>query len=141
MYMKNYENILIKLSKKAYKKNEVPVAALLVNDKGKVISKAYNTREKNYIFFEHAEIKCLTRANKRLKNKFLMDCTLYVTLEPCDMCKVLLKEARIKKVNFMINRNNQKKAYNKTVFENWDCSLENKEIYKNLLSNFFKKRR
>ena len=139
--MKKYEDILVKLCRKASRKNEVPVAALLVDNNNKIVAKAYNTREKTCLMLDHAEIKCIVKANKRLKNKNLSNCTLYVTLEPCEMCKMFIKEARISKVFFMLARNPEKKPYNKTDFENWECDKQYNEIYKKILSNFFKKRR
>ncbi len=141
MFMNKYEDILFKLCKKAYKKDEVPVAALIVNSKGKIIAQAYNSREKSFLCIDHAEIKCLIIANKCMKNKFLNDCTMYVTLEPCNMCKSILKESRIKEVNYIIARDIIKKPYDKTNFQNWNCDNQIKEEYSKLLSNFFKKKR
>lgn len=136
-----YEKILFKLCKKAEKRGEVPVAALITDEEGKIISKSYNKREKSKRFLDHAEIRCLIKANKCLKNKFLPSCSIYVTLEPCSMCKALLKESRIKNVYYMVPRMKEKKEYDKTNFKKWDCEKEMEEKYKNLLSFFFKKRR
>jgi len=104
-----YINVLFKEVKKAQKKDEVPVAALIVNEKGKVIAKAYNNREKTHLTINHAELICINKANKCMKNKILDTCSLYVTLEPCDMCKSVIKEARIKNVYYLLNRNSKKK--------------------------------
>jgi len=136
-----YINVLFKEVKKAQKKDEVPVAALIVNEKGKVIAKAYNNREKTHLTINHAELICINKANKCMKNKILDTCSLYVTLEPCDMCKSVIKEARIKNVYYLLNRNSKKKQYFKTAFKLINNVSETQEKYQQILTNFFKKRR
>lgn len=138
---KKYIKLLLDEVKKAEKKDEVPVAALIVNEKGKVIAKAYNNREKTHLTINHAELICINKANKRMKNKFLDTCSLYVTLEPCDMCKAAIKEARIKNVYYLLNKNSEKKQYFKTVFKLINNVSETQEKYQQILTNFFKKRR
>ena len=137
-----YINILFKEIKKALRKNEVPVSALIVNNKNNnIIYKAYNSREKKFYTLDHAEIKCINKANKCMKNKILDNCDLYVTLEPCDMCKSIIKEARIKNVYYLLERNKNKKQYSKTNFQNWYVDENKKEEYRKIIANFFKKRR
>ena len=84
-------NELNKLLNKAIKHNEVPVAALIIY-KNKIISKAYNKVNKKNNILNHAEIIAIKKASKKLKNWRLNDCILYVTLEPCDMCKSIIKK-------------------------------------------------
>ena len=96
-----------KLINKAIKKNEVPVAALIVYN-NKIIAKTYNTVEKDNNILSHAEIKAIKKASKKLNNWRLNDCTLYVTLEPCDMCRQIIKKSRIKNVYYYIKQNNNK---------------------------------
>ena len=86
-------------TEKAYKKLEVPVGAVIVKA-GKIIAKAYNLRETKKNSLAHAEILCINKACKKLKNWRLEDCTMYVTLYPCEMCMGAIKQARIKKVYF-----------------------------------------
>lgn len=137
-----YVDILFKEIEKAIKKDEVPVSALIVDPSlNKIIAKAYNSREKTCCVIDHAEIKCILKANKRMKNKNLSNCILFVTLEPCDMCKSIIREARIEKVYYLIDRCKEKKQYYKTIFQNWDIDEEKKIEYKKILTNFFKKRR
>ena len=62
-----YINELINLSKKSLKKSEVPIAALIIDENGKIISKAYNTRNIKQQTINHAEILAITKANKKLK--------------------------------------------------------------------------
>ena len=136
-----YINILFNEIKKAQDKDEVPVAALIIDDKGKIIAKAHNNREKSHLTINHAELICINKANKRMKNKILDKCSLYVTLEPCEMCKLVIKEARIKNVYYLLNRNSDKKQYSKTTFKLINNNLEIKKKYQQILTNFFKKRR
>lgn len=97
MENKKYIDIAYKEALKAYRINEVPVGCVIVRD-GVVISKAYNKREKNKNALCHAEIIAINKACKKLGEKFLDGCTLYVTLEPCIMCMGAIIQARISKV-------------------------------------------
>ncbi|MDD4294635.1 MAG: tRNA adenosine(34) deaminase TadA [Candidatus Omnitrophica bacterium] len=83
----------------AFKEDEVPVGCVIVKD-GKIITKAYNQVEKLKDPTAHAEILAITQACGELGNKWLYDCTLYVTIEPCLMCAGALILSRIKRVVF-----------------------------------------
>ncbi len=87
----------LKEARKALKKNEVPIGAVIVRD-NKVIAKAHNLREKNNLATSHAEILVIQKANKKLKSWRLDSCTLYVTIEPCPMCAGAIIQSRIKNV-------------------------------------------
>ena len=89
--------IALKQAKKAAKKGEVPVGAIIIRD-GKVIAKAHNLREKTKKATAHAEILAIEEANKKLKSWRLDSCTLYVTIEPCPMCAGAIIQSRIKTV-------------------------------------------
>lgn len=93
-------------AKKAYKKNEVPVGAIIVK-KNKVISKAHNLIETKKDSTKHAEIIAISKASKKLRNWRLIDCDLYVTLEPCEMCKGAINLSRIKNVYFAVSRKSE----------------------------------
>lgn len=100
----NKENIKEKFMKealkeavKAYDKLEVPVGAVIVKD-GKIIARAHNVKEEKKDTTKHAEILAISKASKKLESWRLMDCEMYVTLEPCSMCAGALINARIKKV-------------------------------------------
>ena len=69
----------------AYEKDEVPVGAVIVS-KNKIIARAHNLTEQLTDFTAHAEMQVFTAASEYLQNKYLTECTLYVTLEPCVMC-------------------------------------------------------
>ena len=82
---------------KAYKKLEVPVGAVIVKN-GEIIAKAHNLKETKFDTTKHAEILAIQRASKKLKSWRLLDCEMYVTLEPCSMCSGAIINSRIKKV-------------------------------------------
>lgn len=84
---------------KGYKKEEVPVGAIIVKDK-KIISKAFNLREKKQNALYHAEIIAIHKACKKLKSFRLDECEMYVTLEPCPMCSGAIINARLSKLFF-----------------------------------------
>ena len=87
----------MKEAEKAYKKLEVPVGAIIVKD-GKIIARAHNQKETKTDTTKHAEILAIQKASKKLKSWRLLDCEMYVTLEPCTMCAGAIINARIKKV-------------------------------------------
>ena len=124
----------IKLASKSLKYSDVPVGAVIVKN-GKIISKGYNTREKNGQITGHAEINAILKANKKLKSYFLYDCDLYVTLKPCSMCEKIINNARINNVFYLLDKDNNKKEYNKTKYIL--CDDINSKKYCKLLSNFF----
>ena len=87
----------LKEAKKAYNKLEVPVGAVIVKN-GKIIAKAHNLKETKNDTTNHAEILAIQKASKKLQSWRLLDCEMYVTLEPCSMCAGALINSRIKKV-------------------------------------------
>lgn len=87
----------LKEAQKAYDKLEVPVGAVIVKD-GKVIARAHNVKEEKKDTTKHAEILAISKASKKLGSWRLIDCDMYVTLEPCSMCAGAVINARIKKV-------------------------------------------
>ena len=132
---KKYMEEAIKQAKKAYKKNEVPIGAIIVKN-NKIIAKSYNMVEKYKDATKHAEIIAINKASKKLKNWRLIDCDLYVTLEPCQMCSGAINASRIKNVYYMIsktNKNVEKFIYKKI--------KPNNEEYLWLLQSFFKEKR
>ena len=87
----------LKEAKKAYDKLEIPVGAVIVKN-GKIIARAYNQKETKFDTTKHAEILAIQKASKKLKSWRLIDCEMYVTLEPCSMCAGAIINSRIKKV-------------------------------------------
>ena len=87
----------LKEAKKALIEDEVPVGAVIVKD-NKIIARAYNMKEQKQDGTMHAEIIAIKKASKKLNNWRLIDCEMYVTLEPCTMCAGAIISSRIKKV-------------------------------------------
>jgi len=87
----------IKEARKAYRKNEVPIGAVIVQD-GKVISRGYNEVERRCNATAHAEILAIARAVKKTGGWRLNGCSLYVTVEPCLMCLGAILLSRISRI-------------------------------------------
>ena len=138
----------LKEAKKAYDKLEVPVGAVIVKD-GKIIARAYNQKEYKNDTTNHAEILAIKKASKKLKSWRLIDCDMYVTLEPCSMCAGALIQSRIRKV--YIGAPDEKTGACGSVLNllkdyrfNHNVEIENgilKEECENLLKDFFKELR
>ena len=86
-------------AKKAYNKLEVPVGCIIVKN-GEIIAKAHNLKETKYDTTKHAEILAIQKASKKLQSWRLIDCEMYVTLEPCPMCAGAIINSRIKKIYY-----------------------------------------
>lgn len=87
----------LKQAKKAYKIGEVPIGCVIVQD-GKIIARGYNRRNTDRVTLAHAEIAAIKKASKKTGDWRLEDCTMYVTLEPCQMCAGAIVQSRMKKV-------------------------------------------
>lgn len=80
-----YMREALKLAQVAYQEDEVPIGAIIVAQ-GKIIGKGYNLTERLHDVTAHAEMQAFTAASNFMGGKYLKDCTLYVTVEPCVMC-------------------------------------------------------
>jgi tRNA(adenine34) deaminase len=87
----------LKEAQKAYEKGEIPVGAIVVSN-NQIISRAHNQTELLSDVTAHAEMLAITAASNHLGGKYLIDCSLYVTLEPCVMCAGALTWSQIGKV-------------------------------------------
>lgn len=92
-----YMKEAIRQAKKAAVLNEVPIGCVIVKD-DVIISRGYNRRNTDHSTLSHAEISAIRKASRKLNDWRLEDCTLYVTLEPCQMCAGAIVQARIKRV-------------------------------------------
>jgi len=133
----------LKEATKAYEKDEIPIGAIIVNN-NKIIARAHNLTESLNDVTAHAEMQAFTAAENYLGGKYLNDCTLYVTLEPCVMCAGASYWTQISKIIF--GASDQKKGYSTIsknilhpkstiisgILEN-ECSI--------LLKKFFEKKR
>ena len=91
-----YMREALKQAKRAYLLGEVPIGCVIVYQ-DKIIGRGYNKRNTNKTTLAHAEITAINRASKKMGDWRLEDCTIYITLEPCQMCSGAIVQARIKR--------------------------------------------
>jgi tRNA(adenine34) deaminase len=84
---------------KAYEKDEVPIGCVVVLN-NRVIARGHNLTETLNDVTAHAEMQCITAAENYLGAKYLTDCTIYITLEPCLMCAGALRWAQVQRIVF-----------------------------------------
>ena len=92
-----YMKEAIRQAKKAYAIGEVPIGCVIVHD-GKIIGRVYNRRTIDKNTLAHAEIMAIKKASKKLEDWRLEECTMYVTLEPCQMCSGAIVQSRMTRV-------------------------------------------
>ena len=92
-----YMHAAIREAKKAYALEEVPIGCVIVQN-GKIIARGYNRRNTDKNTLAHAEIAAIKKASKKTGDWRLEDCTMYVTLEPCQMCAGAIVQSRLAKV-------------------------------------------
>lgn len=135
-------------AKKAYSEDEVPIGAVMVKD-GAIIARGRNKRHRGGDATDHAEMICIRRACKKLKDWRLDGCELYVTLEPCPMCAGAALNARLKRVVY--GAADEKGGALDSNFGilcsgvlNWKCEKKGgvlKEECESILKNFFAEKR
>lgn len=131
-------DLLLSDAKKAYRKNEIPVSAIILDKNGKIISHSYNNRQKTYNVLGHAEIISILKAEKKVKDWRLNGYVMIVSLEPCDMCSRIIEESRIENVYFFVSnkdktvKNNY--SFNKLLLKEYDYYVNE---FSNLLTLFF----
>ena len=139
-----YLSILYKEACDAYTKKEVPISSIIVDNHSKnILGKSHNMVELLNDPTAHAEMIAISSACNNLKNKYLVNTTLYVTLEPCVMCAGAINKAQISRLVFI----SEDKQYG---FRKYSPSILNKKIkieqiylddYQKLIDNFFYKLR
>ncbi len=92
-----YMKEAIRQAKKAYALEEVPIGCVIVYE-DRIIARGYNRRNTDKNTLSHAELNAIRKASKKLGDWRLEDCTLYVTLEPCQMCAGAIVQARVSRV-------------------------------------------
>ena len=144
----NMESALLE-AELAYKNNEVPVGAVIVDKSGTILSKAHNEKESNFDPCGHAEILALKKAASLNKSWRLKDTILYVTLEPCPMCLSAALQARVGAIVFGaydLKGGAISLGYNLYKDErlNHNCPIVGGVLHykcSNILSNFFREKR
>jgi len=91
-----YMREALKQAKRAYRLGEVPIGCVIVYQ-DKIIGRGYNKRNTKKTTLAHAEITAIDKASKNMGDWRLEDCTIYITLEPCQMCSGAIVQARIKR--------------------------------------------
>lgn len=139
--MKNIIDRLFELTEVSLQNDEFPVSAIIYDDNYNILGEGYNKRNKSNVTIDHAEIIAICEANKTAKTWRLDEYNMIVTLEPCDMCKNVIKESRLKKVEYIIPRFNYKKLSKKTNFEKIDFNdqktIDKISRYRQEISAFF----
>lgn len=100
MYMTEDEKYMkeaIRQARKAWKLQEVPIGCVIVKD-GKIIARGYNRRNTDKNTLAHAELQAIRKASRVVGDWRLEECTIYITLEPCQMCAGAIIQARIPRV-------------------------------------------
>ena len=87
----------LKQARKAYRLEEAPIGCVIVYE-GRIIARGYNRRNTDKTTLGHAELTAIRRASKIIRDWRLEDCTIYITLEPCQMCAGAIVQARIPRV-------------------------------------------
>ncbi|MCQ2568626.1 MAG: nucleoside deaminase [Alphaproteobacteria bacterium] len=145
----NFMNQAFILAKKALSHDDVPIGAIIVRE-GKIIARGENRVQKSKNPTLHAEIVAINKACKKLNQKFLDECDLYVTLEPCAMCATAASFARIKNIYFAaIDEKGGGITSNARIFETdkhlWKPNIIQTPEYADqsskILRDFFKKQR
>lgn len=142
-----FMNLALKQAQKAFEHDEVPIGALVVGAKGNVLGKGYNQIEKKRQQAAHAEVIAICKANKKINDWRLDNCTLYVTLEPCMMCMGLIRLSRISRVvygtesklfGYQLDKKGQYSLYKKDIIIKKGILAE---VSAQILKNFFKQKR
>lgn len=128
--------ILIKESLKSYKIGEVPVGCVIIKN-NKIIATGHNTKEKNKCAIHHAEINAIIKACKKNRDWRLENCKLYVTLEPCNMCKEVIRQSRIHEVYYLNKTKFNNEIYNNITISEIEGYNFEKENYLLKLKQFF----
>lgn len=118
---------------KAIKNNDVPVSCVITKN-DTIVSTSYNKKNKKNNPLCHAEINAIIKAAKVTSSWNLNDCELYVTLEPCEMCKKVIEEARIKRVYYILD--NTKKINNTTHYNK--LNIPEEKYFEEEFKKFFK---
>ena len=136
----------IELAENARDNDEIPIGCVIVDNNNKFISYASNAINRNHDPTAHAEIIAIRKACKKLKTTKLLNLSIYVTLEPCQMCESAILNVGIKKIFFGAYSNNLKIQNYK--LKNYLSNRRNYEIFggfseeycSKLIINFFKKK-
>ncbi len=97
---RSYMNMALEEAAKAFERGEVPIGAVIVENFGNIVARAGNETRARLDPSAHAEVLAIREACTVLKTERLVNCDMYVTLEPCAMCAALIANARIRRIYF-----------------------------------------
>ena len=97
---RSYMNVALEEAAKALERGEVPIGAVIVENSGNIVARAGNETRARLDPSAHAEVLAIREACTVLKTERLVNCDMYVTLEPCAMCAALIANARIRRIYF-----------------------------------------
>ena len=135
-------DLLLKNAEKAFKKGEIPVSAVILDQSGKIISYSNNDRQRKCNILGHAEINAILKAEKKVRDWRLDGYSMVVTLDPCIMCSVILIECRVDNVYYFLSKINDDYS--------WEININKEQInnykeytskFKQLLTDFFNNKR
>ena len=127
---------LLKNAEKASKNGEIPVSALIFDKEGKIISWEINRRQGNYNVLGHAEILAILTAEKKIKDWRLNGYSMLVSLEPCDMCSLVIAESRLDLVYYIVSKKNNSN------YNSFDIRFDDYTFkFNKLLTDFFDDKR
>lgn len=132
---------LILEAEKAFERGEVPVCAVIIDQSGNLVSWGRNSRQRKYNVLGHAEIEAILKAEKKVKDWRLDGYSMVVTLEPCSMCSMIIKESRLDHVYFFVHKSDKDFddfGINKSFI---DGHSTEKNYFRKLLTAFFDNKR
>ena len=133
---------LYKLSLKAFRNGEIPVSCCILDKNGKIISWEINKRQKKYDILGHSEILCIQKVEKKIKDWRLDGYSMVVTLEPCDMCSMVISKSRLDHVYYILDSNsNESSDLISIKKDKLKVSPEYEEKFRKLLTDFFDNKR
>ena len=140
--LKDYDFMKLALNeaKKCSRKKEIPVGAIIVDEFQNIISKGYNKVEEKNNPLYHAEKIAIDRALLKTNKRYLDNCDIWVTLQPCEMCMGMIKQVRIKRLYYgaSISHSGIKNKINKRACSEIYSGIMEDECSK-LIKDFFKK--
>lgn len=138
-----YMSLALHEAQKALSEGEVPVGCIIVSE-GQIVGRGHNLTETLRDVTAHAEIQAITAASQTLGGKYLTDCTLYVTVEPCVMCAGAIGWAQVKRVVYGCN--DEKRGYSRFAPEAFHPKTSVKsgvleDECRQMMQDFFSKKR
>ena len=149
MSVNNFMNIAIDMANTANDLGEVPIGCVIINGNNEILAKCYNTVILDSDPTAHAEINAIREACQKINSDRLINCSIYITLEPCIMCASAISKAKIKRLYYGADDLNFGSVNGKFNFFQSDNCNYIPEIYdniaksecENIINNFFKDKR